>query len=75
MKRMRLPPPMSTFAVLQYARGTICEIVERYHTAGLTVGGRRMRRDREPFVHRATLVGLEMAERDPTQAIGRHDAA
>ena len=62
------------FAVGQYARGTIREIIERHHAAGLTVGGRRLRRDREPFVHRAALVGLEMPERDPTQAIGRHNA-
>src|SRR5215472_13209871 len=62
------------FAVRQYARGTIREIVEGYHAAGLTVRGRRLRRDREPFVHRAALVGLEMTKRYPTQAIGRHDA-
>jgi hypothetical protein len=30
---------------------------------------------REPFVHRPALVGLEMAERDPAQALGRDDAA
>ena len=35
----------------------------------------RLRRDREPFVHRAALVGLEMAEGDPAQALGRDDAA
>src|SRR5215813_109122 len=63
------------FAVRQYARGTIREIVEGYHAAGSTVRGRRLWRDREPFVHRAALVGLEMPERDPTQAIGRHNAA
>jgi hypothetical protein len=40
----------------------------------LTVRGRRLRRDREPFVHRAALVGLEMAEGNPTQTLGRHDA-
>src|SRR5215468_12342848 len=66
---------IDNFAVRQYARWTIREIVEGYHTTGLTVRGRCLRRDREPFVHRAALVGLEMPERDPTQAIGRHDAA
>src|SRR6516162_6808856 len=63
------------FAVRQYARGTIREIVERYHAADLTVRRRGLRRNREPFVHRAALVGFEMAERDPTQALSRHDAA
>src|SRR5262249_55253708 len=57
---------VDNFAVREYARGTIREIVEGYHAASLTVRG---------FVHRAALVGLEMPERDPTQAIGRHDAA
>jgi hypothetical protein len=44
---------VDNFAVRQYARGTIREIVEGYHAAGLTVRGRRLRGDREPFVHRA----------------------
>src|SRR6516165_7099411 len=63
------------FAVPQYARGTIRKIVERYHAADLTVRRRGLWRNREPFVHRAALVSFEMAERDPTQALGRHDAA
>src|SRR5215470_4121379 len=63
------------FSVRQYPRRSIREIVERYQAAGLTVRGRRLRCDREPFIHRAALVGLEMAECDPTQAFGRHDAA
>src|SRR5262249_45995511 len=66
---------VDNFAVRQHARGTIREIVEGYHAASLTVRGRRLRREREPFVHRAALVGLEMPERDPTQPTRRHDAA
>ena len=63
------------FAVLQHARRAVGEVVERHHAAGLAVRRRRLRRDREPFVHRAALVGLEMAEGDPAQALGRDDAA
>ena len=37
--------------------------------------GLRLRRDREPLVHRAAFVGLEMAEGDPAQALGRNEAA
>ena len=39
------------------------------------MSGRRLWRNREPFVHRAAFVGLEMAECDPTQALDRNDAA
>ena len=35
----------------------------------------RLRRDRQPLVHRAALVGLEVAEGDPAQAFGRDEAA
>ena len=55
--------------------GAVGEVVERHHAAGLAVRGRRLRRDRQPFVHRAAFVGLEMAEGDPAQALGRNDAA
>src|SRR5262245_1795453 len=68
-------PEVDNFAVLQYAWGTIREVVERYQATGLTVGGQRLRCDSEPFVHRPALVGLEMTERDKAQALRRNDSA
>ena len=37
--------------------------------------GRRLWRDREPLVHRPTLIRLEMAVGDPAQSLGRDDPA
>ena len=47
----------------------------RLEISRVAVRDLRIRRDREPFVHRAAFIGLVMAEGDPAQPLGRHDAA
>ncbi len=37
--------------------------------------GFRPRRDRQPFIHGAAFIGLEMPEGDPAQLFGRYQAA
>ena len=56
------------------ARWARSEIVERNHTAGLAVNHLRFGRGGEPIVHRAALVGFDMTEADPAQALDRQDA-
>src|SRR5262249_18790555 len=66
---------INDFAVRQYARSTDCEIVKRHHAAGLAMRGCWLWSEREPFVHRPALVGLEMTRPDPAQTLWRRDAS
>ena len=50
-------------------------IVQRDQATGLSVRSFGLRRDRKPFVQRAALVGLEMAEANPAQALDRGQPA
>ena len=55
-------------------RRTVGQVVHRHHAPDGGVGDLGARRRSQPFVHRPTLVGLDVAERDPQQALERHDA-
>ena len=61
-------------AVGEHARRAVGHVVERHQAAGLAVRDLRLRRDRQPLVHRAAFVGLVVAEGDPAQPLGRDDA-
>ena len=50
-------------------RWTVAEVVVRDHAPERAVRDLGVRRDREELVHRAALVGLEVTERDPPQAV------
>jgi hypothetical protein len=50
------------------------EVVERHHAADHAVGDLGPGCGGEPLIHRATLVGLDVAEGDPPQTIHGHDA-
>ena len=79
MRRVEVADPLAAevdhLAVLQHARRAVGHVVERHHAAGLPVRHLRLRRDREPLVHRAALVGLVVAEGDPAQPFGRDEPA
>ncbi len=51
----------------------IGKIVHRHHATDRAVCNLRLRRDGEELVHCPALVGFEMAERDPAQALDGHD--
>ena len=59
-------------AVGQRARRAVGLVVERDQHADVAVHDLGLRRDAEPLVHGAALVGLEVAERDvPQRSSGR----
>jgi len=73
MCRTRLPE-VDRLAVGERPRQPVGEVVERHHAAQRAVRDRGGRRRREPVVHRAALVGLDMAEGDPAQTVERQHA-
>ena len=60
--------------VIHRARAPVREIVHRDHGGNLAAERLGVRRDRQELVQCAALVGLEMRERDPAQALDRHYA-
>ncbi len=60
---------IDNFSIRQHARRTVGHIGHGYATANHAVGKLRMRRCREPFVHRAAFVGFEVTEGQPAQSI------
>ena len=82
MRDMRRIDPAHTLAAAELdhlaigksARRPTGEIVERHHAADLAVGGLGLRRDGQPVIQGAALIGLEMAEGDPAQPLRRDNA-
>ncbi len=77
VRRVEVADPLAVaevdrFAVLQDARRAVGHVVQRDQTSGLAVRHLGLRRDRQPLVHRAALVGLIVAEGDPAQPLGRN---
>ena len=80
MRRVDVADPLALaeidgFAVFEQTRRAIGHVVQRHHDFGLPVRHLGLRRDRQPVVHRAALVGLVMAKGDPAQPLGRNEAA
>src|SRR4029453_4541664 len=62
-------------AVRELARLAVRHVVQRHHAAGAAVRDLSVRSNREPFVHGPAFVGLIMAKGNPTQTLGRNEAA
>ena len=58
-------------ALGERAGRAVAQVVERHVAAERAVGDLAARRRREPHVHRAALVGLDVAEADPAQRLDR----
>jgi hypothetical protein len=65
-----VPAEVYRFTIGQHARCAIRHIIQRYHAADLPMHDLGVRCYSEPFIHRATLVGLVVAEGDPSQSLG-----
>ena len=66
MRRVEIAHPLAAevehLAVGQRARRPVGQVVERDHAAERAVGHLRLRGGGQPLVHRAALVGFDMAE-------------
>jgi hypothetical protein len=62
-------------AVLEGYRRPVGHVVERHHATEGAVGDLGAGRSGEELVHRAALVGLDVAEGDPAQVLERHQRA
>ena len=60
-------------ALRERAGRPVAQVVQRHVAAERAVGHLAAGRRREPHVHRAALVGLDVAERDPAQRLDRQD--
>ncbi|MCI4679781.1 hypothetical protein K9U39_11835 [Rhodoblastus acidophilus] len=79
MRRIDVPhasaPQIDDFTIAQSARLPIRQIVKRNHATESAVRDFGARGRGKEIVHCAAFIGLDMAKRDPSQPIERHDAA
>lgn len=69
------PPQINDFVIGQSARLPIRQIVKRNHATESAVRDFGARGRGEEIVHCAAFIGLDMAKRNPSKPIKRHDAA
>ena len=67
------PAQIDGLAIGQRARRPVGHVVERHHGADGAMGDFGLGGGGQPQIHGAGLVGFQMAEADPAQALDRHD--